>query len=89
MLTRQDYAKRGSWSHRELHTKLIRLCVLPRVGQFAVTFRRVGKPVQLLHHGVANLPGTCRLMPQTNGTETAETNLVASPSKGGIHRGNY
>jgi hypothetical protein len=30
-------------------------------GQFAIIFRRRADIVQLLHHGVANLPGEIRL----------------------------
>jgi len=59
MLANSDYQQRGSMSHAELHTKLIRLCHLARVAMFAVVYRRGGQPVQLLHHGVANLPGLC------------------------------
>jgi lipopolysaccharide transport system ATP-binding protein len=80
-LTRHDYGMRGVYSHRELHAKLIRLCVLPGVGQFAVAFRRTGEPVQLLHHGVANLPGTCRLVGQTTQAEATERSLPAPPLK--------
>ncbi len=54
---RDDYESREMYSHEELSTKHIRLCHLPNVVQFAVVFRQQGKPVQLLHHGLANLPG--------------------------------
>jgi lipopolysaccharide transport system ATP-binding protein len=57
-----DFERRRLYSHPDLHTKIIRLCHLPAVGQFAVVFRRNGAPVQLLHHGVANLPGDCELI---------------------------
>ncbi len=59
MLTNPDYERRGAFTHAELHTKLIRLCHLTRVGVFAVVYRRRGQPVQLLHHGIANLRGSC------------------------------
>ena len=59
MLTTTDYEQRGSFAHADLHPRLIRLCHLARVGVFAVVLRSLGKPVQLLHHGIANLPGTC------------------------------
>jgi lipopolysaccharide transport system ATP-binding protein len=66
MLTEHDYQMRGTFAHAELDSKMVRLCILPGVGQFAITFRRAGKPVQLLHHGVANLPGTSRIVVTTN-----------------------
>jgi lipopolysaccharide transport system ATP-binding protein len=59
MLTKDDYERRGSLIHTDLHPKIIRLCHLARVGVIGVTFRSRGQPVQLLHHGVANLPGSC------------------------------
>jgi len=61
MLSKDDYERRGSLTHADLHPKIIRLCHLPRVGVFAVRLRSHGQPVQLLHHGVANLPGSCAL----------------------------
>jgi hypothetical protein len=57
-----DYERCRLYSHPDLHTKIVRLCHLPAAGQFAVVFRRNGAPVQLLHHGVANLPGDCQVM---------------------------
>jgi lipopolysaccharide transport system ATP-binding protein len=59
MMAKHDYERRGALAHAELDTKLIRLCHLARVGVFAVGYRRHGQPVQLLHHGVANLRGSC------------------------------
>ena len=59
MIPKGDYERRSSLTHADLHTRLIRLCHLARVGVFAVRFRSHGQPVQLLHHGVANLPGSC------------------------------
>jgi hypothetical protein len=56
-----DYQQRGLLSHRELQTKIVRLCHLPSVSQFTVVIRPDGKPIQLLHHGIANLPGKCEL----------------------------
>jgi hypothetical protein len=59
MMARQDYEARGSLTHTDLSPKVIRLCHLARVGVFTVVYRHSGHPVQLLHHGVANLPGSC------------------------------
>jgi hypothetical protein len=67
-LSRHDYAQRSLYSHAGLDTKLVRLCHVPRVGQFTIVLRRHGKPTQLLHHGVANLPGRCQLTLQTPAT---------------------
>ena len=59
MMTQQDYEASGSLTYTDLHPKIMRLCHLARVGMFGVSFRRAGQPVQLMHHGVANLPGSC------------------------------
>ena len=61
MMAKHDYERRGALAHADLHTKLVRLCHLPRVGVFAIAYRRHGQPVQLLHHGVANLRGSCEV----------------------------
>jgi hypothetical protein len=55
-----DYERRASYSLQELTARWIWLCSLPNVANFAVVFRRKADPVQLLHHGLANLPGKCR-----------------------------
>ena len=60
-LSGHDYDRRARTSHAELDARLARLCLLPLAGSLAVTLRAVGAPVQLLHHGVANLPGSCRI----------------------------
>ncbi len=61
------YERRSLYSHHDLHSHVSRLCHLPHVFQFAVVFRVGGEPVQLLHHGVANLPGKCQaiVLPDT------------------------
>ena len=56
-----DYARRADLSPGELHAAYTMLCLVPDVGQFAVTLRHNGLPVQLLHHGVANLRGSCEV----------------------------
>ena len=50
------HKKIGNVSHHDLDAALVRVCLLPSVGRFSVMFGTNG---QLLHHGVANLPGTC------------------------------
>jgi hypothetical protein len=62
MLPRHIYEHRTTYAHVELDLRLIRVCLLARVGQFAVVWRTHGKPLQLLHHGAANLPGQCQVM---------------------------
>jgi hypothetical protein len=58
-LSARDHDRRSLYSHAELDARLVRVCLLPTVGTFAVVFRPAGGPVQLLHHGVADLPGEC------------------------------
>jgi lipopolysaccharide transport system ATP-binding protein len=58
---RDHYQRRQAYSHIDLSANVVRLCHLDLGTPLAVTFRTAGEPVQLLHHGVANLPGTCRL----------------------------
>jgi lipopolysaccharide transport system ATP-binding protein len=65
------YARRHLYSHQDLATSIVRLCHLPQVGRFAVTMRREARPVHLLHHGVANLPGQCRVTLVAPGVEVA------------------
>ena len=54
-----DYQRRAIVNHVDLHTASVRICHLPIVGHFAVVFRQNAEPVQLLHHGLANLNGRC------------------------------
>ena len=44
-------------SHFELAEQVRRHCHVTGLGPFEIAFRTRGQPVQLLHHGVANLPG--------------------------------
>ncbi|MGD1276231.1 MAG: ATP-binding cassette domain-containing protein [Tepidisphaeraceae bacterium] len=60
-MSAQDYDRRAQMPHIELHGTNIRLCHLPDVNRLAVIFRRNPWPVQLLHHGIANLPGHCEV----------------------------
>jgi lipopolysaccharide transport system ATP-binding protein len=70
-MSESDYERRSTYPHAELNAKEARLCHLPQVGQFAITLRQSGTPVQLLHHGVANLPGNCAVsvVPRQEGSE--------------------
>lgn len=51
------YAQRHRLPHHDTAAAVARLCAVPAAGQFVIVFRRVGGHVQLLHHGLANLPG--------------------------------
>lgn len=53
------YEQRASLPHELLAAYVTRLCDLPDLGPIVVTYRANGRPVQLLHHGTANLPGDC------------------------------
>jgi len=59
MVAKDAYQQRSAFTHADLGPKIIRLCHLARVGVFSVVFRSRSQPVQLLHHGIANLPGSC------------------------------
>lgn len=60
-LPHADYAHRARISHQDLDAKTVVMTILPQAGQFAVTYRKAGHPVQLLHHGLANLPGVAEV----------------------------
>ncbi|MFP5260257.1 MAG: Wzt carbohydrate-binding domain-containing protein, partial [Acidobacteriota bacterium] len=61
-LNHEDYRRRASLSHQELESRTTVISILTRAGDFLVTFRsRDTTPVQLTHHGVANLPGQATL----------------------------
>jgi lipopolysaccharide transport system ATP-binding protein len=52
-----DYEKRQVLDYFELTSRQVRLCNVVGLGPISIVFRQNGTPVQLLHHGVANLPG--------------------------------
>ena len=57
-ISRKDFAHRAEFSHPELDARTTVVSTLSNVGGFMVTFRMLDtRPVQLTHHGVANLPG--------------------------------
>jgi hypothetical protein len=47
-------------SHNELSAHVVRYCAATGIGPIAVVMRKNGKPVQLLHHGLCDLPGKIR-----------------------------
>lgn len=58
---RSDYAKKSQLPHPELDARIKVLSILPKAGKFVVVYRLNGEPVQLLHFGIANLPGECQV----------------------------
>jgi len=66
----KEYNNIKQLTHDEINAKFIRLCILPSAGSFSIVFRNKGNGVQLLHHGIANLKGDCKVtllhQPQNN-----------------------
>ena len=60
-INNKDFNNVSQLTHEELSTRFIRLCNLPTAGSFSIIFRNTGNPVQLLHHGIANLRGDCKV----------------------------
>jgi lipopolysaccharide transport system ATP-binding protein len=59
---RQDIFKdKANLPFKDLYSNLIRVCSLNGVAPFTVIFRKQFSPTQLLHHGLANLPGNCKV----------------------------
>ncbi len=57
-----DFSRRAEMSHPELDARNSVLSTLTNAGSLAVTFRVTDtRPVQLTHHGLANLPGCARM----------------------------
>jgi lipopolysaccharide transport system ATP-binding protein len=57
MFTETDYARLADIPHETLHGMNVPVCTLPQIGPFRIALRLHGQASQLLHHGVANLPG--------------------------------
>lgn len=71
-LQAEDYARRASFPHVDLYARIEQLCVLTPAGGFTVTLRPVGTlPIQILHHGAANLPGRCAVQALVPGAAPA------------------
>ena len=60
-LSRHVYDQLEPYSLQEIAAATIRLCHLPAVARFTVVLRRGIRQMDLMHHGVANLPGACRV----------------------------
>ena len=61
-MSKVDYSQIMNYSHPELSTVQTRLCHLTNISCFAILPRTQANPVQLLHHGIANLPGNCQMI---------------------------
>lgn len=62
-----DYLSRYNMTFTDLDSRLARVCLLPKVGAFTVILRKITNGPQLLHHGIANLPGECQVSVIRNG----------------------
>jgi lipopolysaccharide transport system ATP-binding protein len=60
-LDREMFERRAGYTYDQLHGTIVRICHIPAAAHFVVTQPRDHRPIQLLHHGVANLPGRCVL----------------------------
>jgi lipopolysaccharide transport system ATP-binding protein len=58
-VARTAYDRRGILTHEQLSAEVVRLCHLPAATSVSVSLRDPGRGVSLLHHGVADLPGSC------------------------------
>lgn len=57
----QNYQRRDTYSYADLEACMLRLCHLPSAAHFVVVHPQKQYPIQLLHHGIANLPGQSQL----------------------------
>jgi lipopolysaccharide transport system ATP-binding protein len=60
-ISRHDYDLRAVYAHDDLYATVTRICVLPAVGRFRVLLNVPSRPIQLRHHGVADLAGRCQV----------------------------
>jgi lipopolysaccharide transport system ATP-binding protein len=58
-VARTVYDRRRFLTHEQLSAEVVRLCHLPAATSVSVSLRDPGRGVSLLHHGVADLPGSC------------------------------
>lgn len=72
MFHHADYKHRALYSIEKLYGSVIHLNYLTKVGYFSVLPRKNGLPVQLLHHGIANLPGDAMMIKIPKQSETIE-----------------
>lgn len=53
------YDRRRVLTHEQLSAEVVRLCHLPGATSVSISLRDPGPGVSLLHHGIADLPGSC------------------------------
>ena len=61
-MPKEHYLLRSNYSPPELYSQVTRICFIPKVGPFVIVNKASGTPVSLLHHGVANLPGSAEMI---------------------------
>lgn len=62
------YRDRSVFQYAALRTRFLRLCHLSNVGSFTVVLRKRHEDVQLMHHGLCDLPGRCLVSLQSDTT---------------------
>lgn len=60
-IAQKIFVDKNSILFTDLYSNIIRICSLNGIAPFTVIFRNPFSPTQLLHHGVANLPGNCKI----------------------------
>ncbi len=60
-ISKDNYENSHIVMHELLREKILRICHLPDVFVLSIRLRSSGTPVQLMHHGIANLPGECHI----------------------------
>jgi ABC-type polysaccharide/polyol phosphate transport system ATPase subunit len=61
-IKRAAFEEREKLQFRDLYSNMVRVCSLSGVAPFTVILRKRFSPTQLLHHGLANLPGNCLVL---------------------------
>ena len=84
-MSARDFARRSEMTHPELDACNTVLSTLSGLGSLAVTWRTADtSPVQLTHHGLANLPGVARaaFLPGGQGRQPGERDGASAGGKG-------
>jgi lipopolysaccharide transport system ATP-binding protein len=73
-----DHARRASLAPHEIYANVTRLAIVPGLGPLLVTVRQPAAPLQVSHHGVADLPGhfALALVPAAAAASDAERPLT-------------
>jgi len=80
------FEQRAAYAHPDLYSHIQYHCYLPSAGAITVSYRRQGYPTQLMHHGVADLPGIIHV--EVLPARTAENNIIVdTPPKLTAQRG--